>query len=188
MVQYDKYICTELHKRHLLPGPTPEQRDRLAAEGWRISMEHVLWIDEDVIPGGYYGESTWIWPKSYPHQISAEELAKRTTSANPLFPHVHDFPELLSWWGTDPDHPEYTTTMGMLIGDEEIILDKSWVAYIPAGLQHMPTRHPGNRVSSRPVCHWTSGPGGLYNREKELSGNEPDSKKEEPPVIKRSGV
>jgi hypothetical protein len=186
MGQYDKYICTELHKRHLLPGPTPAQRDQLAAEGLRISMEHVLWIDDEIIPGGYYGESTWIWPASYPNQISKEELAKRYSNANPLFPHVHDFPELLSWWGTDLDHPEDTTAMGMLIGDEEIMLDKSWVAYIPAGLPHMPTRHPGDRVSSKPVCHWTSGPGGTYNREGE---EKPESKKEgPPPVIKRSGV
>ena len=52
MGKYDKYICTTLHKRHMLPGPTPEQRDQLAAEGLRISMEHVLWIDSDIIPRG----------------------------------------------------------------------------------------------------------------------------------------
>ena len=51
MGQYDKYICTTLEKRHLLPGPTPEQRDRLADQGKRISMEHLHWIDEEVIPG-----------------------------------------------------------------------------------------------------------------------------------------
>ena len=166
MGKYDRYICTELQKRHMLPGPTPEERDRLAAEGFRIRMEHVLWIDNEIIPGAYYGESTWIWPQSYPHQISQEELAKRTANPRPMFAHVHDFPELLSWWGTDPDHPEDTTAMGMLIGEEEVPLDRSWIAYIPAGVKHMPTRHEGDRVSERPVCHWTSGPG-FYNREKE---------------------
>ena len=166
MSEYDKYICTELKKRHLLPGPTPEERDRLAAEGLRIRMEHVLWIDNDVLPGSYYGESTWIWPQSYPNQITPDELAKRTTATNPMFPHVHDFPELLSWWGTDPDHPEDTSAMGMLIGEEEIPLEKSWVAYIPAHVKHMPTRKPGARVSQNPVCHWTSGPG-FYNRDED---------------------
>ena len=48
MGEYDKYICTTLQKRHMLPGPTPEQRDKLAAMGKRISMEHVHWIDEEV--------------------------------------------------------------------------------------------------------------------------------------------
>ncbi len=180
MGEYDKYICTELKKRHMLPGPTPEERDKLAADGLRISMEHVLWLDDEVIPGAYYGESTWIWPRSYPNQISPEELAKRTANPRPMFPHAHDFPELLSWWGTDPDHPEDTSDMGMIMGDEEVPLNKSWVCYIPAGMLHMPTRSPGARVSKLPVCHWTSGPG-VYTREKD-SPDESSDEKKEPPV------
>lgn len=166
MGHYDEYICTTLHKRHLLPGPTPEQRDRLAAEGLRIGMEHVLWIDGDVIPGAYYGESTWIWPRSYPGQITPEELAKRTTSMKPMFPHEHGFPELLSWWGSDPDHPEDVTAMTMIMGDEEIPLNTSWLAYVPAGMVHMPKSVPGGRVTDKPVCHWTFGPG-AYGRDKD---------------------
>jgi hypothetical protein len=166
MGQYDKYICTTLQKRHMLPGPTPEERDKLAAEGKRISMEHVLWIDDEVIPGAYYGESTWIWPSNYPGQITMEEQIKRTANPRPMFPHAHVFPELLSWWGTNPDYPEETSSMGMLMEDENIPLDKSWVAYIPAGMLHMPTRGPGERVAGIPVCHWTSGPG-VYTREKD---------------------
>ncbi len=173
MARYEKYICTTLQKRHMLPGPGPEERDRLAAEGRRIPMEHVLWIDDEVIPGAYYGESTWIWPPSYPDQISWEELVKRGMPAPAMFPHAHDFPELLSWWGTDPDHPEDTSAMGMLMEDEEIPLDRSWVAYIPANMPHMPTRSPGGKVTKLPVCHWTSGPGGVYVREKDEKHPEP---------------
>ncbi len=178
MADYDKYICTELKKRHMLPGPTPEERDKLAADGLRISMEHVLWIDDEVIPGAYYGESTWIWPRSYPSQISPEEQKKRISNPRPMFPHVHDFPELLSWWGTDPDHPEDTSAMGMLMGEEEVPAESSWVAYIPAGMKHMPTRPPGGRVSTRPVCHWTFGPG-AYTREKDSPVGETSQNKEE---------
>jgi hypothetical protein len=167
MGKYDKYICTTLQKRHMLPGPTPDQRDQLAAEGKRISMEHVLWIDDDVIPGAYYGESTWIWPANYPDQISWQELVKRGMPTPGMFPHVHDFPELLSWWGTDPDNFGDTSSMAMQMDDEIIPLEKSWLAYIPANLPHMPTRSIGTRVTSRPVCHWVSGPGGTYTREKD---------------------
>lgn len=159
MGKYDKYICTTLHKREMLPGPTPEQRDGLAAEGLRIGMEHVLWIDGDIIPGSYYGESTWIWPQSYPGQITQEELQRRTSSEKPMFPHDHDFPELLSWWGSDPDRPEDTTAMSMIMGDEEIFLDTSWIAYVPAGMTHMPKKTPGGKVTDKPMCHWTFGPG-----------------------------
>ena len=188
MGQYDKYICTELHKRYMLPGPTPEERDKIAAEGKRISMEHILWLDDDVIPGGYYGETTWIWPGSYPNQITKEEQLKRTANPKPMFPHSHDFPELLSWWGTDPEHPEDTTTMGMLMDNEEIYLDKSWIGYMPPGMLHMPTHPPGGRVSSKPVCHWTSGPGGVYNREKDSPAEEGHEKTEaRQKEIKRTG-
>jgi hypothetical protein len=171
MGQYDKYICTTLRKRHMLPGPTPEERDKLAGEGKRIRMEHVLWIDDEVIPGAYYGESTWIWPTSYPNQISHEEQMRRTANLKPMFPHVHDFPELLSWWGTDPDHPEDTSTMGMIMGDETIPLGKSWAAYIPAGMIHMPIISGSSKITKLPVCHWTSGPG-AYTRETDLSEEE----------------
>ncbi len=166
MTVYDRYICTKLYKRDMLPGPSPAERDQIAAEGKRIRMEHVLWIDEDIIPGAYYGESTWVWPGSYPNQMTEEAMARFTGNQKPMFPHVHDFPELLSWWGSDPDHPEDTSAMGLILGDEEIPLPNSWVAYIPAEMMHMPTRGPGGRVTAKPVCHWTSGPG-MYTREGE---------------------
>jgi hypothetical protein len=186
MGKYDRYICTELKKRYMLPGPSPEERDKLTAEGLRIPMESVLWIDDEVIPGAYYGESTWIWPPSYPNQISWEGLMKRGMQAPGMFPHVHDFPELLSWWGTDPDHPEDTSTMGMLMEDEEIPLDRSWVAYIPANMPHMPTRVEDGKVTKLPVCHWTSGPGGVYTREKDEETAEA-SKQKDTPKIKKTG-
>ena len=166
MGNYEQYICTTLHKRHMLPGPTPEQRDQLAADGLRISMEHILWIDSDIIPGAYYGESTWIWPQSYPGQITPEELMKRSTPMKPMFPHAHSFPELLSWWGSDPDHPEDTSSLYMIMDDEELLLDTSWVAYVPAGMMHMPKRVQDGKIASKPVCHWTFGPG-AYTRDKD---------------------
>jgi hypothetical protein len=180
MTEFDKYICTTLHKRHLLPGPTPEQRDQLAADGLRIRMEHIFWIDSDVIPGAYYGEATWIWPESYPGQITPEELAKRTTPIKPMFPHAHSFPELLSWWGSDPDNPQDTSEMAMIMGDEEITLDNSWVAYIPAGMMHMPKWVPNGRTTEKPVNHWTFGPG-FYTRYKngeEVKDEEAEAQKE----------
>jgi hypothetical protein len=189
MGKYDKYICTELHKRENLPGPTPVQRDILASEGSRIGLEHVLWIDSDVIPGAYYGENTWIWPPSYPNQVDPVELEKRFKNARPLFPHAHDFPELLSWWSADPDHPEDTTTKTMIMDGEEILLEKSWVCYAPAGVSHMPSTPPGARRSNKPVCHWTSGPG-VYVREHAAPAEKDPVRKpaaQNPPPVRRTG-
>jgi hypothetical protein len=166
MSQYDKYICTTLQKRDMLPGPNPAEVDKLHDAGKRISMEHTLWIDSDVIPGAYYGEATWIWPSTYKGVISREEQMKLPTNDKPMFPHAHNFPELLSWWGTDPEHPEDFSSMGMIMGDELVPLEKSWVAYIPTGMRHMPTMGKGKKTTKLPVCHWVSGPG-FYTREHE---------------------
>jgi hypothetical protein len=89
-----------------------------------------------------------------------------------MFPHVHQFPELLSWWGSDPDNPEDTTSMSMIMGDEELQLDNSWVAYIPAGMYHMPGRVPGGKQTHLPVYHWTFGPG-TYTRDPDEAPGSP---------------
>jgi hypothetical protein len=186
MGEFDKYICTTLEKRHLLPGPTPEQRDLLAAQGKRVGMEHLHWIDEEVIPGAYYGETTWIWPPSFPGQVSWDELAKVGYETPGMFPHVHDFPELLSWWGTNPDDFAETDPMGMQMDDEIIPLDSSWVAYIPANLPHMPVFRAGVRSVkySRPTLHWVSGPGGVYTREKDDETKKAEAEKKAPPTAR----
>ncbi len=186
MGEYDKYICTTLEKRHLLPGPTPEQRDLLAAQGKRISMEHMHWIDEEVIPGAYYGETTWIWPSDYPNQVSWEDLAKVGFSTPGMFPHVHGFPELLSWWGTNPDDFGDTDPMAMQMDDEIIPLHSSWVAYIPANLPHMPVFRTGVRsqIYTQPTLHWVSGPGGVYTREKDDETKKAEAEKKAPPTAR----
>jgi len=159
MGKYDNYICTTLEKRDRLPGPSPRERDHMADIGLRWGMEHLLWLDEDIIPGSYYGELTWIWPSSYPNQASMEWLRANTTNMAPMFPHGHSFPEILSWFGSDPDDPDDNANWGMIMGDEEVVLPTSWVGYIPADMLHMPTRRPGGKPATKPVSHWTAGPG-----------------------------
>lgn len=183
---YDRYICTTLEKRHLLPGPTPEQRDRLAAEGRRIGMEHMHWIDAEVIPGAYYGETTWIWPPDCPGQVTWEELAKVGYSTPDMFPHVHGFPELLSWWGTNPDDFTDTDPMAIQMDDEIIPLTSGWVAYIPADMPHMPVFRAGVRgqIYGRPTLHWVSGPGGVYTREKNEETKKAEAEKRTPPAAR----
>jgi hypothetical protein len=183
---YDKYICTTLEKRHLLPGPTPEQRARLKDMGRRLPMEPVHWIDDDVIPGAYYGESVWMWPPEYPNQVMWEQLAAEGYSTPTMFPHSHGFPELLAWWSANPEDSGDIGPMAMQIDDEIIPLTSSWVAYIPANLPHMPVFYSGVRsqIHTRPTLHWTSGPGGVYTRDAG-EGDEPAEQAPAAPVIAR---
>ena len=139
MGNYDKYICTTLEKIHLQPGPTPDEKIMLAKEGWRLRMENILWLDADVLPGallwrGCLDMAGYIRGSGYPG-ISWIHVPHQT---HPLFPHYHEYPELLSWWGTDPDNYDDTTEMKMIMGDEEIPLKGSWVCYAPARMYHMP--------------------------------------------------
>lgn len=185
--KYEKYICTTLEKRHLLPGPTPEQRDQLDALGKRLPMEPVHWIDEDVIPGAYYGETVWMWPPDYPNQVTWEGLAAAGYSTPSMFPHSHGFPELLSWWSVNPDDPGDIDEMGIQIGDEIIPLPSSWVAYVPADVPHMPVFRTGpvRQMFFRPTLHWTSGPGGAYTREAhDESQHGAEGEKEPPPAAR----
>ncbi|HLA80691.1 MAG TPA: hypothetical protein VJP78_03530 [Thermoleophilia bacterium] len=182
MGQYDKYICTTLEKRHLLPGPTPGQRARLTAMGKRLPMEPVHWIDADVIPGAYYGETVWMWPPDYPNQMTWEQLGAAGFSTPTMFPHSHGFPELLSWWGANPDDAADIDVMDIQIGDEIIPLPSSWVAYVPADLPHMPIFRTGmvRQMFFRPTLHWTSGPGGAYSREADEQTKQAEEKQAQP--------
>jgi len=148
-------------------------------------MEHLHWIDDEVIPGAYYGETTWIWPPDYPNQLSWQEMADEGFATPTMFPHVHDFPELLSWWGSNPDDFTEANSMAMQMDDEIIPLESSWVAYIPANMPHMPLFGTGEKVSKRPTLHWVSGPGGVYTREKDDETKKAEAEKKAPPVAGR---
>ena len=73
----------------IIPGS-----DHGAAEspyGQRRRMEHLVWMDTNVIPGAFYAEAVWFWPQP---QIIDPEAAKKHPG---IPPHSHPFPELLSY-------------------------------------------------------------------------------------------
>ena len=64
--KYGKYIVTELTKDIQLPGFRAGERGMLGqgeVDGKRRFMEHVFWLDGNVIPGAFYGEAVWFWPQ-----------------------------------------------------------------------------------------------------------------------------
>jgi len=46
--KYGKYICTELKQEVKLRQEKTDRSQRM--------MEHVIWMDNDVIPGAFYSE------------------------------------------------------------------------------------------------------------------------------------
>ena len=164
MGKYGKYICTELKENIELPGFRAGERGRLGqgeVEGKRRFMEHIFWTDAEVIPGAFYGEAVWFWPQAMKNMPPPRPLTPEEEKKNPvLAPHSHPFPELLSYYGTNPDDPsDLGGIIEFWLEDEQYILDKSFVVYIPENVKHCPLK---TLKIERPMFHFTMGPGQMY--------------------------
>jgi hypothetical protein len=122
-------------------------------------MEHMVWMDTNVIPGAFYAEAVWFWPLPVPKpQVISPEQAKNTPG---IPPHVHPFPELLSFYGTDVEHPDKLyCEVEFWIENEKYVFDKSFVVYVPENVTHCPLKMTN---MTKPVFHFTMGPGQEYN-------------------------
>ena len=159
--KYGKYICSDLKEGVVMPGfKGPQTIGQGYLDGYRRTLEHVIWMDGEVIPGAFYAECTWIWPPSMkdqrPSVISPEEAKKWPG----IEPHTHDFHEVLTYFGTNFDDPsDLCGEVEFWLEDEKFIINKSFLAYIPAGMVHCPLkmlRH------DAPIFHYTIGPGQKY--------------------------
>jgi hypothetical protein len=158
--KYGKYIVTDLFTDFQLPPDREWERaimGRGEVNGKRRFMEHMLWMDSRVIPGAFYAEAVWFWPQgTRPVVVQPGEESKHQG----IPPHSHPFPELLSYYGTDMEHPdELGAQVEFWMEDEKYVFEKSFVVYIPAGVVHCPL-HMYNMT--RPIFHYTMGPGQNY--------------------------
>jgi hypothetical protein len=101
----------------------------------------LLWLDGAKLKGAPYMESVWY--------CSTKELDTEEK------PHGHEFGEFLACIGSDPENPaDLGGVMHFFIEDEEFIIDKSFMLFLPEGLLHCP-----QFVSEfhRPFLHYTGG-------------------------------
>jgi hypothetical protein len=161
--KYGKYICTELKQGVVMPGFKGDQKiGQGYRDGYRMPLEHVIWMDEEVIPGAFYAECTWQWPESMKDQrprlkMITPEMAKNMPV---IKPHSHPFIELFCYFGTNMDDPsDLGGEIEFWLEDEQFILTKSFQIYIPAGMVHCPLRI---RRMDRPMFHLTVGSGHKY--------------------------
>ena len=146
--KYAKYVITDL-KHKIVEGSwtEPMQIARNGKDG------RVLWLDNDVIPGAFYVETTWAYPRQasdppnkYPQIISNH--------------HTHDFDEVLGFFGTDTNDPhDLGGEIEFWLGGEKQIIIKSAIVFIPKGLQHCPLIY--KRVD-KPIFIFSTGPGQMY--------------------------
>lgn len=164
--KYGKYICTELKQGVVMPGFKGDQKiGQGYRDGYRMPLEHVIWMDEEVIPGAFYAECTWQWPNTMKDQrqmIITPEMAERMRKEGGpgITPHSHPFIELFCYFGTNMDDPsDLGGEIEFWLEDEEFRLTKSFIVYIPAGMMHCPLRF--HRMDA-PMFHLTVGSGHMY--------------------------
>ena len=130
------------------PPPPPEAAN---GKGGRI-----LFLDNDIVPGGFYTECVWIAPPPPgAPKPTAEQIAKFKAAVKP---HKHNFAEVLCFFGTNPeDITDLDADIELWINDEKHMIHKSTMVYLPAGTMHCPLAFP--RIG-KPIIHFTCFPEG----------------------------
>lgn len=144
MADWDKrYIVTELHSEVGDAPWTPTFTEREASR--------VLSLDSEVVKGGLYTETAWFWPGDWPAHKGEEGTIKE---------HTHEFPEVIAFVGSNPDDRyDLGGEIEVWIDGKQNIINKSFLAFIPAGVKHGPIRI---KKVERPIFHFTAGPSGRY--------------------------
>jgi len=142
MANWDKkYIVTELTTE---VGDAPWNPVFTEKEASRV-----LALDGKVREGAFYMETAWFWPAKWP---KGEE--------GTIKEHSHPFPETIAFIGTNPDDiHDLGGEIELWIDGKQNIIDRSFLAFLPAGTKHGPLRI---RKVSRPIFHFTAGPSGSY--------------------------
>lgn len=95
----------------------------------------------------FFSDMAWIWPK--PEKIVMEDK-----------PHAHDFDEIITLFGTNPDDTrDLCGEVEFWIGDEKYEITNSCVIFIPKGTMHCPMIF--HKVE-RPIFHYIVGQAGTY--------------------------
>ena len=106
-------------------------------------------LDEKVIKDiPFFTETAWVWPKS--EKIVMEEKS-----------HSHQFEEIVTLFGTDPENPkDLCGEVEFWLGEEKYMITQSCIIYVPKGIMHCPLIF--HRVD-RPIFHFIVGHAGKYN-------------------------
>ena len=144
MANWDKkYFVTELQAE---VGDAPWAPVFSNKEAMRL-----LSLDSNVLKGAFYMETAWFWPGQWPATKDETGTIKE---------HSHEFDETIVYVGTDPANPyDLGGELDFWIDGKQNIIDRSFIAFIPAGTKHGPITF--NRID-KPVFHFTAGMGVHY--------------------------
>ena len=145
MGKYDKHYITREKANLKLPA---YRHDIDKKNGFRI-----VYLDEEVFPGAdFYVEAVWFWPRNVPPRQPGDEPGVKA--------HTHPFDEVIAFMGTNwDDIHDLCGEVELWIDGQQNIIDKSFMAFIPAGMVHCPLNI--LRID-RPIFHFTAGNGKMY--------------------------
>ena len=142
--EYGKYIMQDL----ILPAvhANPEAIAKYNAAG----RQRIHWIDGETMPGSMIQINTaWYYKENHKFM---DDWAAAEPNGIIGKPHVHDVPELLCFYGSDPENPyDLGGEVEFWIEGEKHILTKSSLIYIPAGVTHLPLYV---NKADRPILHF----------------------------------
>jgi len=112
--EFDKYVVQELK------APVSKEINAEYAKG----ASRILYLDDKVIPGCTF-------------QMSCSWYKKPIAKGPPA--HTHEAPELLGFFGNDPDDPyNLHGEIELSLGDKKFTINKTALVFVPAGLKHCP--------------------------------------------------
>lgn len=111
-------------------------------------VKRIVELDGESVPGAkFYSEAMWIVPGSPGPIVQVES-------------HTHDFGEEIGFFGFSyEDIKDLGSEIDITIDNKKYTLTKSFLAYVPPGVQHGPIVI---RNVKRPVMHFTAGPTSKY--------------------------
>ena len=129
--KYGGYIVQELKEPAHFTDESRARYERFA--------KRILYMDTNVVPGAFQMNTSW---------YHSDTPIDKTSAA-----HMHDVPEIIGYYGSDPDDPyELYAEVEFSIEGEIHLLTKSTMIFIPPGIMHQPL---AVMKISRPVFHFS---------------------------------
>lgn len=126
-----KYIVQDLKDPNM---GTPEFQAM-----YKKFANRILWIDSNVVEGAFQMNTAWYFD---------------VPEKDPVFEeHIHDYDELIGFYGSNPDDPyDLGAEMEVIIDGDVHKLTRTSMIFLPANMAHMPLRI---LKVDRPVFHFS---------------------------------
>lgn len=128
----DKYVIQNLQEPANMSSPEFKKM-------YEKFAKRILWMDSNVVEGAFQMNTAWYFD---------------VPEIDPVFEeHVHDYDEIIGFYGSNPDDPyDLGAEMEVTIDGEVHKLTKTTMIFCPAGVKHMPL---SIKKIDRPVFHFS---------------------------------